>query len=490
MEASSSSKITVEYHDPAGVFPLISSDIANRLPLRNLNWQTPSRPLRQIKSLHVEFVPDNYTQGTLRPQQNQRLDSNGANSFDIARGGNDPHKSSVTERRHQIPGLKTSPYLKLYVLRCDDKDTYKATERKRLREWIKENVQAEGKRENHDACEWLILHVVIPDTVAASEPRWRESQSEANELRERKGGPKFPGKSTRTVFDKLRADFNESSKSSPDRVAQIRRLKNQVPADLLPTPAQAATLRETAQERENAWQDLMTKLKNLILTPFDLRVRQYESDIAEQEARRSLPGWNFCTFFIHKEGLAKALESIGLVEDALVIYDELSLGLETVLRDMASGQANGTATSFAVYTDDIKERIVGGKNNANGTGRNVRHGQALGLFDIDYRDRIVRSQISVFDFFCYLFSRQKALILRLAGALSARSELGSNYKEGGEDLVLLAEVCWRALSFLPNAARTLRQDLANGYAQMHLLSRSSVLIASIGFNRSNHESPS
>ncbi|KAK3113130.1 hypothetical protein LTR53_009867, partial [Teratosphaeriaceae sp. CCFEE 6253] len=482
MEASSSSKVTVEYHDPSGVFPLVSKDIAARLPLRNLNWQSPSRPLRQIRQLHVDFVPDQATETSLRPPA-QHVDSTGPTSFDIVRAGPEHRKDAVKERRHQIPGLKTAPYLRLYVLRCDDKDTYKAADRTRIREWIRENAQADGRRgANHEAWQWLILHVVIPGTTAASEARWRESAKEPDELKERKtSNLKLPGKSTRTVFDRLRADFNESSKNSQDRVAQIRLVKADVPPDLLPTPATAETLEETPQERELAWKDLMDKLKILILGPFDTRVRQYEADIAEQEARRSLPGFNFCTFFIHKEGLAKALESIGLVEDALVIYDELSLGLETAVRDLASGQADGTATTFATFTDDIQARILGDvKSGQNGmhtsNGVNGRRHETT-LFSKDYREKIVRSDISIFDFFCYLFLRQKALILRLANSRTARAELGSggSAQEGGEDLVLVSEVCWRASSFLHNNARTLRQDMMNGsQSSQHELSHTDI----------------
>ena len=481
---------TVEYHDPSGVFPLVARDIAARLPLRNLNWQSPSRPLRQIKQLHVEFVPDQFTETALRPPA-QHLDSTGPNSFDILRSGRDPRKDAlaIKERRHQIPGLKTSPYLKVYVLRCDDKDAYKETERKRVREWIRENVSADGKREeNHEAFEWLILHVVIPDTVAASEPRWRESQTEPEMLKERKtSNMKLPGKAPRTVFDRLRTDFSESSKMGRDRVTQIRLRKSDVPPDLLPTPAVAETLSETAQERENAWKDLMDKFKTLILGPFTARVRQYEADVAAQESRRSLPGWNFCTFFIHKEGLAKALESIGLVEDALSIYDELSLGLETAVRELASGQAKGTATSFAEHTDDIETRILNkgrpSTNGISGAQSEKDHiDESVDLFGKDYREQIVRSNISVFDFFSYLFLRQKTLILRLANTQASRAEMGGNSKDSGEDLVLTSEVCWRASNFIHNTARALRRDLANGYVWQIITTIVShrVLIASIG----------
>jgi hypothetical protein len=447
----------VEYHDPSGIFPLISQDIAARLPLRNLNWHSPPRPLRQIKSLHVEFVPDKSTENTLKLAAS-RTDSEGPqNSVEIVRSG----VKAIKERRHQIPGFRTSPYLKIYLLRCDDKEAYKEHDRRRVREWIKENAQHEGKQ-HHDACEWLILHVVIPDTLAASEPRWRESSRDPDDLKERKGGSKLMGKSTRTVFDRLRADFNESGKTAVDHVAQIRLVRKASIADLLPAPAVISTYEETPQERENSWSDLISKFKSLILGPFDHRVRQYEADIAEQESRRSMPGWNFCTFFIHKEGLAKALESIGLVEDALAIYDELSLGLESVIRELAAGQLVGSATSFADYTDDIMQRITGTRSNVNCTSDETtkERNEAAALFDKDYRESIVRSNISVFDFMCYIFARQKGLILRLANAQSARLDLHT--QEGGEDLVLTSEVCWRASTFIHVGARALRQDLSCG----------------------------
>ena len=454
----------VEYHDPSGLFSLISPEIASRLPLRHLQWQNATRPLRQIKSLHLDFVPDEFTKNSFRPPA-QRLDSDGANSFDIVRSGADARKNAGKERRHQIPGFQASPYLKLYILRADDKDAYKATERQKIRNWIRDNAASSktGKAENHDAFEWLVIHVVIPDTAAASEPRWREASTKDSDelaLRERKQGMKLPGKSTRTTFDKLRADFNESGKGSIDRVAQIRLTRAQMSPDLLPTPALATTIEETNEERATAWNDLLGKFKTLILGPFDLRVRQYESDVAEQEKRRVMPGFNFCTFFIHKEGLAKALESIGLVEDSLVIYDELSLGLESVVRDLARGQAEGTATILAPYTTDFADRILGLKSSrVNGTGSQdavTQSSTGKDYLEVDYREKIVRSDISVFDFFSYLFARQKALILRIANAKSATSFT----KDGVENILLISEVCWRAMSFVHNNARTLRHDLS------------------------------
>ncbi|OAA53976.1 tmem1 family [Niveomyces insectorum RCEF 264] len=50
------SKVTVEYFDPHGLFKLIAPGLEARLPLRHLHWQSHSGPLRSIDTLHVELV--------------------------------------------------------------------------------------------------------------------------------------------------------------------------------------------------------------------------------------------------------------------------------------------------------------------------------------------------------------------------------------------------------------------------------------------------
>ncbi|THY07333.1 hypothetical protein D6C89_00384 [Aureobasidium pullulans] len=468
MESTLSSKVTVEYHDPSGIFPLISRDLASRLPLRNLNWKSPSRPLRSIGALHVEFVPDAQTEAS-ESDKLQRVDSYGS------RAG---APSVAKERRHQIPGLRQTPYLRIYLLRCDDKDTYKASSRQLLRDWLRDTAPPSqsssnvNKSEDHDAAEWLILHVVIPDTIAASEPRWTAaSKKEPDELVERPSSTtKWPGKSTRTVLDKIRADFTASSKSGPERIAQIRLQKKDVPPQLLPQTPVTQPYIESPQEQENAWQDLIAKFKTLILMSFDLRVSQYEDDIREKDSQRALPGWNFCTFFTLKEGLARGFESVGLVEDALAIYDELSAGLDSALRDNEPGAAQGT---FLGNLDDQKnsiQEIVGAQSGASKLEQLISQfqemfDQPLDLTKKDYRGAIVSSTISLFDFRLYIFARQRTLLLRLgAGSGNLQQARPSSTRGGPKDdnLTYAAEVCKRAALFAATNARALRNGLTEG----------------------------
>ena len=91
---------------------------------------------------------------------------------------------------------------------------------------------------------------------------------------------------------------------------------------------------DTEGEELEMWQDILGKIKEGVLQSFDSRVLQYEEDIRKMDAQRTLPGWNYCTFFILKEGLAQSFEHMLLLEDALIQYDELEASFFQMLRGM------------------------------------------------------------------------------------------------------------------------------------------------------------
>ena len=426
-------------------------------------------------------------------------------------------KSPLKERRHQIPGLRQTPYLKIYLLRCDDNETYKSSSRKLLREWIKtatppSTSASSNAQENHDASEWMIVHVAVPSSIAASTGSGAQGGPYGTATERQGGGPRWPGKGPTTVYEKTRADFNSSAKLSLDRVAQIRLHETDVPPHLLPSAARKKeTLSDDGQQdRETAWSDLIAKLRSLILASFDRRVAQYEEDIRQRDAQRHLPGWNFCTFFILKEGLARGFESVGLLEDALVGYDELAAGLDAVAREAVSEDGEIRGSIFLHYTEDLRHRAESGRASMQrkvqradaadsddaADEEDVNEELAVVVVPLDdamkrYRDLILSNQISLFDFRCYLFARQMSLLLRQANATSSPSRLrakllaetellssgsyavddksdpaaGKASTADPEDLIVLAELCRRAVEFLPSAARVLRADLENGFKQ-------------------------
>ena len=401
-------------------------------------------------------------------------------------------------RRHQIPGLHQTPYLRIRLFRCDDREAYRSTGRKQLRDWVKERTStlhgssSAGQHENHDAFEWLILHVVPPDTPAANEPRFSSTSSKESGATSEKSSSssKWPGKSSGTLYEKLKTDFNDSGKHAADRVAQVRLSKTAVPPPTMPSLASGTQSYDmSSQEREQTWDDVIIKMKALILMSFDLRVAQYEEDIREREAQRALPGWNFCTFFLLKEGLARGFESVGLVDDALVGYDELSVGLDAIVHDQASNTSEDQTATFLQNTEDLKAlvQLTSSDSDKDKQTSFKVFEQPLSTIRKDYRELILSNNISIFDFKCYIFSRQMALLLRLSNvrrhsakpSMDKRSyseppmsqrvpsqgqSTSSAYRiDETEDLPSLVELCMRALSFIPAAARIMREDLHQAY---------------------------
>lgn len=421
--------------------------------MKNLHWKSPTRPVRSIESLRIGFVPAQHESAERK------------SSSDTTTG-------TVTHRRHQIPGLRQTPYLKIYLLRCDDNDTYKNSARKTVREWIKthastpqSHASTSSSQEKHDAFEWLILHIV-QDGDGAEKPQTTS---------------KWPGLNTSTVLDKLKADFNGTSKSAVDRVAQLRLPKvgsGQKPPDELPDQIE----------------DFVEKMKNGVLASFDLRVAQYEEDIKGKDSQRSLPGWNFCTFFILKEGLARGFENVGLFEDALIGYDELSVGLDMAFRDQLRGSGDHHGSTFLNYSKDWMEKARGALDSGLEASDDAKDddGEMPSILEIDaddfplnstkkaYREMILANNISIFDFRVYIFSRQLTLLLRAARAPSlASSEAPENQKptkgKKPEDLMLLSEICERSTEFIGIAARTLRYDLEYGLSDADKPGRSDVI---------------
>lgn len=489
----------MEYSDPAGIFPQIEPELTRCFPLRNLHWTSSARPLRSISSLYIELVRDSQrsSQALSLSQDGDGIQKGGdAGAKNVAqelenrsRPGSslDPKK----ERRHQIPGLRQTPYLKIYFFRCNDVENYRSTWRKSIRDWVKENTRASqnsgsaNAQENHDAFEWLIVHVERP----------QDNRSPSRYSKAHKDDTQGSSRSSASIIEKLRADFNGTSKTAVNRVAQVQ-------LGQLTEVSQGE--RHKPSGRSVGWDDLTSKLKALILMSFDLRVTQYENDIKEKESQRNLPGWNFNTFFVLKEGLARGFESVGLVEDALAGYHELSVGLKTILEyHDAEDSADHQKGHFKHITEDLsavlrrlldseqlRDQETTNTDSSSPTLANRELDQSPNfgdnVLDIDrkpFRELILANNISKYDFQCYLFAKEVSLLLRLANVASfgRRDDEGFSATESSPyhsgitssagnktpvvdsdapaDLNLLAEICQRSLSFLTSVGRTIREEL-------------------------------
>lgn len=155
-----------------------------------------------------------------------------------------------------------------------------------------------------------------------------------------------------------------------------------------------------------AWAELLSKVKDGILSAFDSAVSSRDDEVRRSESQRSMPGWNFCTFFILKvretslylecpvmpqpvqESLAASFEGMNLFEDALRCHDELEFSFAHVLREKNLSWF-GTLIIPAAKDDSLP---------------------LLSITKKPYRDLIVANTISVFDLRIYILSNQCALL--------------------------------------------------------------------------------
>ena len=406
-------------------------------------------------------------------------------SFDGSSGAHDnvpvtKSEGSKKERRHQFPGLRRTPYLKIYLLQCADVDTYRAGSRKVLRDWVKDQTPSAqsssqlDKQENHDAFEWLIVHVLPPSTDGST------STKSDGIAEKRPTSSRWPSRSSTSVIEKIRAEFNGTSKHAVDRVAQVQLSEHS--AD------DSVQVERQSQDEQKGWGDLATKLKSLILASFGLRVSQYEEDIKEKEMQRNLPGWNFNTFFVLKEGLAMGFENMGLLEDALTVYRELAVGLAAVIDGQEDDKVdNQQTTHFSLCTDELKaafeQALTVNRRDGQQGNKDIRPTLDLGALVLDtdrkpFRTLILESNISVFDFQSYVFARQMILLLRLANAIVQKSaaikdtpsngndadtatsaNMSNPTQDGSVNLIILAESIELSKNFIASVAQTVRKDI-------------------------------
>lgn len=268
------------------------------------------------------------------------------------------------EPSSQIPTtLLERPLLNIYFVTCEDADTYKNTVKKQIRDWH----TAVTQRKNQ---EWLICLVIRPDAEGTTKRLFQRG----------------------TLLDKIRADFNVPKR---ERCVQLAW--------------------SFGSEDPAAWTDLISKMKEGIISSFDANIIQREEEVKRSELQRQMPGWNFCTFFILKESLASSFDGMNLTEDALIQYDELE------------------ASFFQV----LKEKNLSWFGQLGGTAPNDDSAPLLSVTKKPYRELILSNTITVFDFRSYLLARQCFLLARLGQ---------------------LAEAAVKAERFITSFARTLREN--------------------------------
>ncbi|KAF8968386.1 trafficking protein particle complex subunit 10 [Flammula alnicola] len=266
-----------------------------------------------------------------------------------------PFDSLRDEHTSQVPGtLLEKPLLHVYIVHCEDNDieTYRNTLKKQIKDWH----SAVTSRKNQ---EWLILQIIRPDSSRQATGTFFQIKN--------------------SVLDKLKTDFNSDKR---DRCIQVNWV--------------------TGNENPVAWAEFISKIKDGLLYAFDSAIELRQEEVRRSENQQSMPGWNFCTFFILKESLASSFEGMNLFEEALIPYDELESSFYRVSRE------KNMSWFGSLIPQDPKDDVS----------------PLLSITRKSYRELILANTISVFDFRIYLLARQCQLLAKMGRMNEITSKVG------------------------------------------------------------------
>mmetsp|Transcript_7487 Transcript_7487/g.16306 ORF Transcript_7487/g.16306 Transcript_7487/m.16306 type:complete len:1466 (-) Transcript_7487:6-4403(-) len=233
------------------------------------------------------------------------------------------------------------PYCHLYFVKCDSLETYRAVVRPRLKAWVddmKHNSNGLGKSE--------FLIVFIPDGLPPGSPA---SDSKQAMLINKK------------VLDKISADFG-GSKS--ERVCKL-----QIFGDFQAVSSATNGQASATNPIEGEWGEFLKKICSRVVASFEARCARIEDQIVKLESQIELPGWNYCTYLVVKEGLAFTWIQLGQYYDALRIFDSLRVQFDELTdtsrgRERASSQLNielykAQVLRVLLRNDDAEENSAG-----------------------------------------------------------------------------------------------------------------------------------
>jgi hypothetical protein len=143
------------------------------------------------------------------------------------------------------------------------------------------------------------------------------------------------------------------------------------------------------------WNELTAKMKECLLSSFNMQITQADEDTRRLDQQRLMPGWNYCQFFIMKESLAFTYELMSLCEEALLHYDELEAG----------------------FFQTLSEQALPWFKKFGGTEPLDDSADVLDFNRKSYREAIYQNSTTIFDFRIYLFSKQCHLLRKLGHPL-------------------------------------------------------------------------
>lgn len=281
---------------PPALFPSLEPALNQQLPLTDLHWTSAARR-------HERVIPQ--LQLSLTPWASSGATAGRASTDQVLPSPSTSSPAALLEK----------PLVHLCFVSCDDSEVYRQSVRHQVRSWVDQVQAYSNSPVSPSKAEWLIVLVTPASHLSKGKFYQRKS----------------------TVLDKLKSDFNASSSSSKGKDRD-----RCVALPVHPTTTDGATASASSITTQNisadpsVWAAMMARLKDVLIAAFDANVLSTEEELRKLDAQRTVPGWNYCVFFERKEGLAFAFESIGLKEDAVMVYDELEAGFEQSLKGVCS----------------------------------------------------------------------------------------------------------------------------------------------------------
>ncbi|KAF0688278.1 Aste57867_20148 [Aphanomyces stellatus] len=257
--------VCVNYEDHGGVWQFLYPSLSQRLPLRGIVWKNHLQTNKTIDRLHVNF---------------QHIPSGGGAA--------------------DTGVLDTSGLVFLFVVKCEDMETYKTKIKPVLSAWVDRMTL------HHN--EWLVLYVPLGTQATAAPASASRGLTSAFSQTFRDSSKVY-----RKIFERMKIDFADKTVKM-DRICKIEVLEgNSVVGGV---PGQQ-------QQHESQWSEVLIKLKTCIMDAFDTRCAEYEEQLRHLDGKRALSGWDFSSFLQVKESLALLYIQATLFDDAIRHYDEL-----------------------------------------------------------------------------------------------------------------------------------------------------------------------
>lgn len=187
------------------------------------------------------------------------------------------------------------PVLHLYVVECNDIETYRGTVKEEIEGWLK-------ILQKYAITDWMILLVETFDVKKTKNILPRT-----------------------TVLDKMRLDFD--AKHADRCISVLNPIKFEMKAT-------------------ESFRCLLQRIRHLMLCGYNKNITKYEELIRSNREKRNQDGWCFIKYFLLQEQLAFVFEMLGLHLEALIQYDELDAMFSQFVLNSMFGEKQKWLDSF------------------------------------------------------------------------------------------------------------------------------------------------